>query len=126
MEEKIKISGIQMEPKIMEKEENLARCIELIRVAAKENAKLIVFPECALTGYCYSSLEEALPFAEQIPGPSTDTLIDTCRELDVYVVTGLLEIDGDKCLTPLFFSVLRGLWENTVSFTFPILGLTGF
>ena len=56
MVEKVKIAGVQMEPKIMEKEQNLARCIELIRVTAKEDAKLIVFPECALTGYCYSSL----------------------------------------------------------------------
>lgn len=126
MEEKIKIAGVQMEPKIMEKEENLERCIELIRVAAKENAKLIVFPECALTGYCYSSLEEALPFAEQIPGPSTDTLTDTCRELNVYVVMGLLEIDGDKCFNSAILLGPQGLVGKYRKLHLPYLGVDRF
>lgn len=81
MDQKVKIAGLQMNPKILDKERNLARCLDLVKVTAMEGARLVVFPECALTGYCFSSLEDSLPLAEQIPGPSTDRLIEACREL---------------------------------------------
>jgi len=68
MDEKLKIAGVQMEPKILEKNRNLTRCLELIQATAREGARLIVFPECALTGYVFTSLEEALPLCEPIPG----------------------------------------------------------
>ena len=126
MAPKIKIAGVQMEPKIMAKEENLARCIELIRITAKEDAKLIVFPECALTGYCYSSLEEALPYAETIPGPSTDKLIDVCRKLNVYVVVGLMEIYDDKCFNAAVLLGPQGLVGKYRKLHLPYLGVDRF
>lgn len=126
MDGKVKIAGVQMEPKILEKERNLSRCLEMIRVTAKEGAKLIVFPECALTGYCFSSLEEALPVAEPIPGPSTDKLIAACRELKVYVVIGLLEKDGDKCYNAAAFLGLQGLVGKHRKAHLPYLGIDRF
>lgn len=92
----VKVAGVQMEPKILDKEKNLSKGLERIETAAKEGARLIVLPECALTGYCFSSMEEALPVCEPIPGPSTQRILDRCREFNVYVVVGLLEKDGDK------------------------------
>ena len=67
---KLKVAAVQMEPRLLEKEVNLARCLDLIQAAAREGARLIVFPECALTGYVFSSLEEALPACEPIPAPA--------------------------------------------------------
>jgi predicted amidohydrolase len=49
-----------------------------------------------LTGYAFSSLEEALPAFEPVPGPCTEEIAGVCRELNVYVVAGLLETEGDK------------------------------
>jgi len=80
MKEKLKIAGVQMEPKILEKDRNLTRCLELIQDTAREGARLIVFPECALTGYVFSGLEEALPLCEPIPGPSTEKILGVCRD----------------------------------------------
>jgi predicted amidohydrolase len=37
-----------------------------------------------------------MPFAEEIPGPSTEVLADACRRLGVHVVCGLLERDGER------------------------------
>ena len=54
-----------------------------------------MLPECAVPGYMFDSAEEALPFAEEIPGPSTEALAEACRRLDAHVVCGLLERDGD-------------------------------
>lgn len=87
----MKIAGVQMDVSLMAKEENLSRMIEKMKVTSSAGANLTVFPECALTGYCFASLEEAIPFAESIPGPSTDILQKVCRELNHSVVTGMLE-----------------------------------
>ena len=96
MGDKVKIAAVQMDPKITKNKENLEKILFETEAAAKNGADLIVFPECALAGYVYSSREEALPFAETIPGVSTDRLAASCKALGVYVVMGLLEKDADK------------------------------
>ncbi|QDT79094.1 N-carbamoyl-D-amino acid hydrolase [Gimesia maris] len=87
----MKIAGVQMDVSLMDKEGNLSRIIEKIKETAAAGASLTVFPECALTGYCFASLKEALPYAESIPGPSTNRLQEICRELNHSVVVGMLE-----------------------------------
>ncbi len=96
MGDKVKIAAVQMDPKITRNKENLDKILFETEAAAKNGAGLIVFPECALAGYVYFSREEALPFAETIPGVSTDRLAASCKALGVYVVMGLLEKDADK------------------------------
>ena len=97
MRDKVKIAAVQMEPKIMQNSENLDKILLQTRTAAHGGADLIVFPECALTGYVFTSREEAIPYMETIPGPCTDKLTSCCRELSVYVIVGILEIDDNKC-----------------------------
>ena len=126
MDKKVKIAGLQMEPKILDKERNLARCLELIELTAGEGARLIVLPECALTGYRFSSLEEALPVAEPIPGPGTDKLMAACRKLNVYVVVGLLEKDGDKCYNTAVLLGPSGLLGKHRKLHLPYLGVDRF
>ena len=126
MVKKIKIAGVQMEPKISDKKANLERCLELIKLTAKKGARLIVFPECTLTGYCFSSREEALPFAEPIPGPSTEKLVATCRELNVYVVVGLFEKEGDKCYNTAVLLGPEGLVGKHRKLHLPYLGVDRF
>ena len=126
MDEKVKIAGVQMEPKILEKGHNLSRCLDMIKITAKEGARLIVFPECALSGYVFSSLEEALPAAEPIPGPSTEKIIAACQELNVYVVIGLLERDDDKCYNAAALLGPRGLVGKHRKAHLPVLGVDRF
>ena len=97
MPEKFTLAGVQMDPTLMDKEANLAGMIDSVEQAAAEQARLVVFPECALTGYCFDSLEEALPYAESIPGPSTRLLAGLCRRTQTYLVLGMLEKEGDRC-----------------------------
>ena len=97
MRDKVKIAAVQMDPRVMKNSENLERMVLEIRTAAKNGADLIVFPECALSGYVFSSREEALPFAESLPSVSSERLATCCHELGVYVVYGLLERDGSEC-----------------------------
>jgi predicted amidohydrolase len=91
----IRVAGVQMDPKLADVASNLARCLELLDTAAAAGAQLVVFPEASLSGYVFRSLEEAIPVAEVIPGPSTDSVARACHRLNVHAVVGLLEKDGD-------------------------------
>lgn len=122
----VKVAGVQMEPKILMKERNLGKCLNLIRTAAENGAKLLIFPECSLTGYCFSSLDEAFPIAESIPGPCTEAIVRLCKELDVYSVVGLLEKDGKKIYNALVFAGPRGLVGKYRKIHLPYLGIDRF
>lgn len=126
MNEVLKIAGIQMDPLILDKDRNLGRCLELIKVAYREGARLIVFPEAALTGYVFTSLGEALPMAEPIPGPSTEMILDCCRELNLYVIIGLLEKDRDKYYNAAAFLGPSGLIGKYRKLHLPYLGIDRF
>jgi len=95
--DKVKIAAVQTNPRIMAKKENLDEMLLQTENAARNSADLIVFPECAVTGYVFASREEAIPFMETVPGPSTDKMAAYCKKLGVHVIFGLLEADGDKC-----------------------------
>lgn len=86
-----KIAGVQMDCRIGNTEQNLDTMISRLDEAAGHDARLIVFPECALSGYCFESKEEAWPYAETLPGPSAGVLARECRRLDVWAVVGMLE-----------------------------------
>jgi predicted amidohydrolase len=88
-----KIAGVQMDCRIADKRHNLDAIQARLREAAEHGARLVVFPECILTGYCFESKEEAWPLAETLPGPATDAVADDCRRLGVWAVFGLLERD---------------------------------
>src|SRR5688572_18015921 len=96
MPDAIKIAVAQIDIAFADRERNLARMIQVLEETATAGAKLTVFPEAALTGYCFDSLEEARPHTEPNPGPSTRRMADVCRKLGCYVVYGLLEADGDR------------------------------
>ncbi len=70
---------------------NLAAVRARLREAAGRGARLVVFPECVIPGYCFATRQEAWAVAEPLPGPATDALAADCRELGVWAVVGLLE-----------------------------------
>src|SRR5881227_4044871 len=90
-----KIAAVQMDCRLADRSGNLEAMMTHLRATAGRGARLTIFPECALTGYCYDSKEEAWPQAEPIPGPSTLTLAAECRRLGVWAVAGLLETSGE-------------------------------
>jgi len=122
----VKIAGVQMEPTLLDKERNLQRGLDFAGTAAAEGARLIVLPECALTGYVFHSLDEALPAFETIPGPSTERIAAACRELNVYVVIGLLEADGDRHYNAAVLLGPEGLVGRYRKVHLPYLGIDRF
>jgi predicted amidohydrolase len=89
------VAVAQMQPRLGGNERNLDAGLARLEEAVAAGAELLVLPECAIPGYMFGSLEEAMPFAEEIPGPTTEALEAACRRLGAHVVCGLLERDGD-------------------------------
>jgi predicted amidohydrolase len=86
-----KIAGVQMDCRLGDREANLRVMRERLRDAAGGGARLVIFPECTLTGYGFESRDEALAHAEPLPGPASERLAADCAELGVWVIFGLLE-----------------------------------
>ncbi|MFN8006267.1 MAG: carbon-nitrogen hydrolase family protein [Terriglobia bacterium] len=122
----IKIAGIQMLPQFMNIEANLDQMIRSMETTAKAGARLVIFPECALCGYCFESLEEAIPYAESIPGPSTLKLVKVCQKLQLHVVYGLLERAGDQLFNAAVLLGPEGLIGKYRKVHLPSLGVDKF
>src|SRR6516164_3825359 len=86
-----KIACAQFDCHIGDKAHNLDRMRVLLREATKAGSRLVIFPECALTGYGFESIEEARPHAETLPGPASEKLAAECRALDTFAIFGCLE-----------------------------------
>jgi predicted amidohydrolase len=126
MDDEVKVAAVQMDPRIMANSQNLETVLLQARVAAGNSAKLVVFPECALTGYVFASREEAIPFMETIPGPSTAKLAACCQELGIHIIAGLLEIDADRCFNAAVLVTPEGLVEKYRKNHLPFLGVDRF
>ena len=61
MPEKFTLAGVQMDPCLMDKEANLARMIDSVEQAVAKQSRLVVFPECALTGVLFRELAGSPP-----------------------------------------------------------------
>ena len=94
---KTTIACVQMDCALGNVALNRARINAQLREAARQAAEIVIFPECALTGYCFDSLEEAAPFAEPADGPSAEIIAAACRETGAYAVVGFIERAGDEC-----------------------------
>jgi predicted amidohydrolase len=85
------IAAVQVDCRLAEPAANLRAIRTRLEEAAGHGARVVIFPECILTGYGFESREQAWPHAETLPGPSTEALTDLCRRLGVFCVYGLLE-----------------------------------
>jgi predicted amidohydrolase len=122
----VRVAVAQTEPRLGETERNLEACLARLQEAARAGAKLLVLPECAIPGYMFDSAEEALPLAQEIPGPSTELLERECSRLDMHVVCGLLERDGDVLHNAAVLVGPEGLIGTYRKTHLPFLGVDRF
>ena len=76
-----KIAGVQTDCVFGDTLRNLEVIRSKLAKAAGNGARLVVLPECILTGYGFESLDEARPHAQPLPGPATHAVADECRRL---------------------------------------------
>ena len=119
----MRVAVAQIEPALGENERNLAVCLARLEEAAAAGAELLVLPECSIPGYVFESTDEALPFAEAIPGPSTETLASACSHLEMHVVCGLLETNGTDLFNAAVLVGPEGLVGSYRKTHLPFLGV---
>lgn len=122
----VKVAGVQMDVRIADKDHNLHAMANFLREARQQNAHLTVFPECAVTGYCFTSLEEAAEVAEPIPGPATEFMTTVCQEYGGFAVFGMLEADGDRVFNAAVLVGAEGVLGSYRKVHLPFLGVDMF
>ncbi len=105
----MRVAVCQIDPHIAEPAFNLAMIEQEMARLAADHVQLAVYPECAVSGYVFSSLREAMLVAEPIPGPATDRLAAASTRCQMYAVTGMLERDGDACFNTAILTGPEGL-----------------
>jgi predicted amidohydrolase len=95
-ESKLRVACAQMEPRVGEKDANVARSIEMVGEAAEAGATLVVLPELCNTGYVFETREEAFALAEDIPdGTTTASWAHAAAQHGITIVAGITEREGD-------------------------------
>jgi predicted amidohydrolase len=91
----LRAAAVQFQHAPGDKSANLATIESFARQAAEQQAELIVFPECCVTGYWHlrklerSALEH---LAEPVPaGPTTQRLLELAAELKMTIGAGMIE-----------------------------------
>ncbi len=100
---KVKIGTVQMSC-VGDKETNLRKAIEQVRVAAAKGAQIVCLQELFTSLYfCDVEDHDNFALAEAIPGPSTDALSVVAKELNVVIIASLFERRA------------QGLYHNTTA-----------
>jgi predicted amidohydrolase len=120
------VAGVQMDVEIGEVATNLATMLRHIHDAADQGTHLVVFPECALTGYCFGSLAEAQEFGQTVPGPATDEMQAVCRERSIYAMFGMLESAADGFYNACVLVGPEGVVGRYRKIHLPFLGVDRF
>lgn len=87
-----------------DKQVNIGKAVELIRVAAKQGAQIICLQELfASTYFCREENHDSFALAEPVPGPVTRTMEKLAKELGVVILASLFE------------KRTKGIYHNTVA-----------
>lgn len=91
----LRVAAVQMESKAGDKAANFAKMESFVEQAAQQAVKLIVFPECCITGYWFIrnlTSKELDHLAEPVlGGESSQRLIELAKKSGVSIGAGLIE-----------------------------------
>lgn len=94
----LRVASVQFESTPQDKDANFAKVEAFATEAAQKGVRLVVFPECCLSGYWFIrnlTVAQLTALAEPIPsGPSTQRLIALARRLGITIGAGFVEAAG--------------------------------
>lgn len=122
----MQISGIQTDVLLGDRAANLAVMQAAIESEVAAGSRLIVFPECFITGYCFESKAEAQQLAEPLSGPSVEFAAQLCERHRCFTVFGLLEAAGDDVFNTAVLVGPQGLVGSYRKVHLPFLGVDRF
>ncbi len=122
----IKIAGVQMDIAFADRQKNSNAIAERFVRATQNGAQLVVFPECAMTGYCFSDIDEARIHTEPNNGPTVERFTALCAEQAAMIVYGYLESDGHQIFNSVALVGPHGLIDTYRKIHLPFLGVDRF
>jgi predicted amidohydrolase len=122
----VRLAAVQMDPKLGDTRRNLSVIVDRLKEAASAGASLVVFPECALGGYGFGSRDEAVAYAETIPGPSLAAIAEVCHRDNVFCVVGMLEREGHRLYNACALVGPNGVVGSYRKVHLPFLGVDRF
>ena len=87
---------------------------------------LVVFPECALSGYTYNSRDEALPHSMELNDPRFEPLIEAASKHNLRLTSGFLERNGDHLFNAYALFGPEGMIGHYRKIHLPHLGISRF
>jgi predicted amidohydrolase len=93
MSNTVRIGVVQFAPKHKAVAANVATMITFIEQA---DADLLVFPELSLSGYAFTSIEEAMPYSQTENSNEIARLAAAAAKTGIAIVFGYAERSGDK------------------------------
>jgi predicted amidohydrolase len=118
-----RIAAVQMEPKLGQLSRNLDAILLRFADASAGGARLVVFPECALSGYGFSSREEGLSHAVSTAGAEVQRVVTACQRHGCFCIFGLLERDGARLFNACVLAGPSGVIGSYRKVHLPFLGI---
>ena len=91
----VRVASVQFESLPADKEANFRKIEQFLEQAANQNVRLIIFPECCLTGYWFLrnlSNHQLSELAEPVfEGPSSRRLLKLAKNFNMTIGAGLVE-----------------------------------
>src|SRR5436190_18344182 len=91
----LRVASVQFESAPGDKNFNFRKIESFVAEAARQKVRLIVFPECCITGYWFMrnlSLEDLTQLSEPVfSGPSSQRLIELAQRFGMTIGAGLVE-----------------------------------
>jgi nitrilase len=126
MQSCFKVAVVQASSVIFDLERSLQKARSLAEDAARQGAKLVLFPEAFLSGYprgldfgavvgsrSDDGREDFRRYWESsvdVPGPAVDRLARTADELGIYLIMGVVERDGGTLYCSVLFFAPDGTY----------------
>jgi predicted amidohydrolase len=122
----VKVAACQIDPKLGEVDANLKRIGRAVEDAALAGAAVAVLPEAAVTGYAFSSLDEARPVARRAGVSAATVLAGLAATHRLTVICGTLEAQGDELFNAALMVTPDGRRYTYRKMHLPFLGVDRF
>lgn len=118
----VRIAVAQLPSRLGELADNAHAIADAIGTAAHKGAHLVVFPECALSGYMFDSREAVAAASVTLDDAVIAPIHQAARQHGIHAVVGLLERDGERLYNSAFITGPQGLLGNYRKQHLPMLG----
>jgi predicted amidohydrolase len=122
----MRVGLVQCAPVLGDVAGNLELCLAALAEAHAVRCDLVVFPECALSGYMFAARGDAEAAAVRVDGEQIRQLLEACGELRLHSVIGVLATGDDQLWNTALLLGPRGLIGRYDKTHIPSLGADSY